>query len=130
MSESAFDWVEARANCTIAVVFEQLAKDAQGDLERHKALNPGPTQSLRFDTCNEDIFYVERYRNHRVVFTKERERICIIRWAYSGDPTPLMVLRVHMGDDGKCRLIDEDQNEWKPWQVRRKALEETLFGST
>ena len=31
---------------------------------------------------------------------------------------------------GKCVLIDEDQKEWKPWQVRRRALEETLFGST
>ena len=31
------------------------------------------------------------------------------------DPTPLMVLRVRLGDDGKCVLIDEDQKEWKPW---------------
>ena len=127
---SGFDWVEARANCTIAAAFEQLAKDAEGDLERHNALNPGPAQSLRFDMCNENNFYVERYRNHRVVFTKERERVRIIRWAYSGDPTPLMLLTVRLGDDGKCRLIDEDQNEWKPWQVRRKALEETLFGAS
>ncbi len=40
-----------------------------------------------------------------------------------------MLLTVSLGDHGKCVLIDEDKKAWKPWQVRRKALEETLFGT-
>ncbi len=45
-----------------------------------------------------------------------------------GEHTPLMALAVRLDDDGKCVLIDEQQNAWKLRQVRRKALEETLFG--
>lgn len=126
---SQFDWVKARSNCTVSAVFEQLGKDVQSDLKRHSVLNPGPAQSLRFDTCSDDTFYVERDRHHRVVFSKERESIGIVRWGYLGEAEPLMVLKVRLGDDGKCVLVDKDQNEWQPWQVRRKALEETFFGS-
>ena len=62
-------------------------------------------------------------------FEKDHSRIRIGRWSHMGDHTPLMVLTVRLNDDGKCVLIDEDQNAWKLWQVRRKALEETLFGT-
>ena len=126
---SAIDWVKARSECTLEKEFDRLATAVQRDLERHNALNPGISQCQRFDACEDNSFYVERPQVHRVVFTRERERIHIVRWAHMGDPTPLMVLRVRLGDDGKCVLIDEDHKEWKPWQVRRKALEETLFGA-
>ncbi len=60
---SDFDWVEARSNCTVnAVVFEQLSKDVQGDLERHNVLNPGMAQCQWFDACADGRFYVERLR--------------------------------------------------------------------
>ena len=110
-------------------LFEQLAKDAQSDLKRHETLNPGLAQYQRFKACSEDIFYVEWPGVHRVVFEKERARIRIGRWAHMGNHAPLMVLTVRLDDDGNCVMIDEDQKAWKPWQVRRKALEETLFGA-
>ena len=65
---SEFDWVEARSNCTVQAVFEQLAKDAQSDLKRHETLNPGLVQYQRFKACSEDIVYVEWPGVHRVVF--------------------------------------------------------------
>ena len=49
------------------------------------------------------------------------------RWAYKGAHTPLMVLKVGLDDDGNCVLFDEEQNALMPWQVRRRALEETFF---
>ena len=126
---SGFDWVEARANCTVQSVFKQLAEDVQGDLDRFIQLLPGLAESREFGECDKDRFFVRHKQSHTVVFEREDSEIRIGRWAYSGPHTPLMVLRVRLGDDGKCVLIDEDQKEWKPWQVRRKALEETLFGS-
>ena len=126
---SSFDWVEARANCTVHAVFKQLAEDVRADLERFTNLHPGPAQSREFDMCGDDRFFVGHRQVHRVVFERGTSEIRIGRWAYMGEHTPIMVLTVRLGDDGKCVLIDEDQKEWKPWQVRRKALEETLFGS-
>ena len=125
---SEFDWVEARSNCTVDKVFAQLAEDVQRDLERHNALNPGLAQCQNFHQCNERRFYVERARTHRVVFDRKDGRIVIVRWAFMGDATPLMALAVRLGDDGSCVLINEEGEAWQPWQVRRKALEETLFG--
>ena len=55
--------------------------------------------------------------------------IHIVRWAYRGAKIPLMVLTVRLDDDGNCVLIDEEQNALMPWQVRRRALEETFFMS-
>lgn len=130
MNNTAFDWVEARANCTIESVFKQLSEDVQGDLKRFINLRPGLAESREFGECDKDRFYVRHKQRHTVVFEISDSKIHIGRWAFMGEHTPLMVLRVGLGDDGKCRLIDEDQNEWKPWQVRRKALEETLFGAS
>ena len=125
---SEFDWVAARSACTLDKEFARLSSAVQDDLERHDALNPGLAQCQRFKPCGEDKFYVERPGVHRIIFEKERGRIRIGRWAHAGEHTPLMALRVRLDDDGECILVDEDQKTWKPWQVRRKALEETFFG--
>lgn len=125
---SEFDWVEARANCTIRAVFKKLAEDVQSDLERFRKLCPGPAESREFGDCGKDRFFVGHKQIHRVVFERDHDEIRIGRWAYSGPHTPLMVLTVSLDDDGKCVLIDEKKKAWKPWQVRRKALEETFFG--
>ncbi len=125
---SEFDWVAARSACTLEKEFERLSAAVQRDLERHNALNPGIAQCQTFATCADGGFFVDRPGVHRVVFEIERERIRIGKWAYMGNHTPLMVLRVELDDDGKCVMIDENENKWKPWQVRRRALEETFFG--
>lgn len=51
------------------------------------------------------------------------------RWLRSGKHTPLMALKVQLDDDGQCVLVDEQDNVWHRWQVRRRSLEETFFGS-
>ena len=122
-----FDWVEARVNCTVATVFKKLAIDVQSDFARYEQLCPGKAQSRKYKNC-EKGFYVEFTHEHRVVFEHDDTQIRIGRWAYRrGDHTPLMVLTVKLDDDGECILVDRDEKAWKPWQVRRKALEATLF---
>lgn len=125
---SDFDWVKARADCTTEVVFKQLAEDARGDLDRFLLIRPGLAESCEFGECDKTRFFVRRKQSNTVVFECRESEIHIVRWAHLGDPTPLMVVTVRLDDKGKCVLIDADGNEWKPWQVRRKALEETLFG--
>ena len=126
---SEFDWVAARSNCTLEKEFFRLSDAVRCDLERHCALNPGISQCQRFHACEGGTFYVERPGVHRVVFEQERGKIRIDRWANTGEHTPLMALTVRLSDDGECVLVDEKQKAWKPWQVRRRALEETFFGS-
>ena len=124
-----FDWVKARSDRTAPAIFKKLAEDAKDDLDRFTRLHPGPAQSREFGKCGEDRFYVGQKQSHRVVFERQESEIHIVRWDYMGDSTPLMVLSVRLDDDGKCVLVDQNQRVWKPWQVRRKALEETLFGN-
>ena len=122
-----FDWVKARSDCTVRAVFKRLAEDVRSDLDRFALLHPGPAQSHEFGECGKDRFFVEHKKVHRVVFEREDSEIRIDRWAYIGDHTPLMVLTVRLDDDGECAMVDEEQNALKPWQVRRKALEDTFF---
>lgn len=124
---SEFDWVKARSDCTVRAVFKKLAEDVKGDIARFANLHPGPAQSHEFGDCGKDRFFVESKQTHRVVFEREDAEIHIVRWAYKGAHTPLMVLKVGLDDDGNCVLIDEEQNALMPWQVRRRALEETFF---
>ena len=126
---SGFDWISARSTCTVSGAFKQLEEDVQTDLSDFAKMNPGSAQSCTFQRCTDDRFCVVRHQNHMVVFEIADSKIRVARWAYLGDETLLMVLTVNLDDDGKCVLIDEDQKAWKFWQVRRKALEETFFGS-
>ena len=103
---SEFDWVAARSACTLEKEFERLSNDVQRDLERHNALNPGIAKCQTFGTWEDGGFYVERTGVPRVVFVKEREHIRIGKWEHMGEHTPLMALKVRMGEDGKCITIE------------------------
>ncbi len=123
-----FDWVEARSKCTLEATFEQLKVDVQKDFDRLAELKPGLSQSCTIGTCSQKIFYVERDKGHRVVFEVGEEAIVIERWDYRGDSVAWSVeLSVRLDDGGNCVLVDQDEKAWWPWQVRRRALEDTLF---
>ena len=126
---SGFDWVKARTECTPERVFESLADAVQQDLERHGKLNPGLAQSQSLKVCNDDLFYVERSGVHRIVFERTKQRIIVKRWSRDGQPTPILSLVVKLGESGDCILIDDEGKALKPWQVRRIALEDTLFNN-
>ncbi len=125
---SEFDWVKARSQCTASEVFKELAEAVQKDFASCRQLHPGPAQSCEFEECSADRFYVGRRHSHRVVYELTDSKITIGRWSCMGEHTPLMALTVRLDDDRKCILTDEQEKRRKPWQVRRKALEETLFG--
>lgn len=126
---SKFDWVQARSDCTVEKVFEMLAEDVQRDLARHNDLNPGLAQSQKFERCGEDKFFVEKSDVHRIIFEKTTKHIRVGKWERHGQHEPMLNLAVRLGEDGKCILIDDEHQTLKPWQVRRIALEETLFGN-
>lgn len=63
-----------------------------------------------------------------VTFALAGDRIKIERTSYRGKVERLMTISVALDRDAKCTLIDEDRASWRPWQIRRMALEETLFG--
>ena len=124
-----FDWVKARSECTVDKVFEQLVNAVQQDLKNFSALHPGPAQCRRFVSCGEERFFIEKTGVHRVVFEKSKSNIQIDLWSAAGKHTHLMRLSVHLDDDGNCALTDEKQRVWSPWQVRRRALEDTFFAT-
>ena len=84
-------------------------------------------QRLKCDRCNKDRFFVRLYGSHEIVFTRQGEDIQIGYAHQSGEKRHLLTVTVGMNDQGECTLHDGDK-ELHSWQVRRIALEETLFG--
>ena len=123
-----FDWVVARSDCTPDKVFETLAGTVSADLEAHAKLNPQLAQSLTFGKCQNGAFYVKRDRVHMVTFALAGERIKIERTSYTGEAERLMTISVSLDPEGQCILTDDAGKAWRPWQVRRQALEATFFG--
>ena len=64
-----------------------------------------------------------------VTFSLVCGRIKIERTGYREGGETLMRIAVQFDEGGECVLVDENENVWPPWQVRRQALEETFFGS-
>ena len=126
-----FDWVTARAECTAENVHHQLDEAVKADLRAHRARNPQLAQSLEYGRCHDGKFFIKRHQVHMVTFALTVDnKIKIERTSYVGDTEVLMTISVSLDKDGECTLIDKDSVAWRPWQVRRIALEQTFFGSS
>lgn len=129
MTESAqqFDWVKARADCSLLRVFNELRLGVEEDI---KAMNsmpplkeyPPPQFGVRANTMG-DYFVVFRTDNAgvRVEFNCERGRIAITK----GESKYGITLTLN--NEGRCRLRVNGGEELEQWQVRRLMLEELFF---
>ncbi len=109
-------------------MFNRLKKEICKDLEILDANHPSRGQRIESVEClKNELFYVELKGQHRVVLEVENETIRFEICFLKGGSEVIMILTVGFDDDGNCVLTDRDGNSWKPCQVRRKVLEETLF---
>ena len=123
-----FDWVAARNNCTAASVFQQLLAAVCLDRKKRLEQNAILEQTLVFNICNENKFFIRKIGSHTVVFERSGETIKVDRVHIAGEERPILRLSVHMNDKGECALFRDNKTELLPWQVRRVALEDTFFG--
>lgn len=122
-----FNWVDARNNCTAANAFENLADGVRADIEMRVRQKPSLEQKIDYRRCDDDNFLVRRYGSHQIEFRRvDEETIKISHSPQSSEARALLTVTVGMNDEGECTLKLGDK-ELKPWQVRRAALEKTLF---
>jgi len=123
---SEFDWVNARAECSIGLIFEQLKTQVQKDIDARQALSKGPPfyYAFRFKVENDTIIaMIEGHRLHEsVTFRLSGNAIEIM----GRDGKLLLTGTATLNNDGECRLkVNGDELEL--WQFRKKALEDLFF---
>lgn len=123
-----FNWVQARNECSLAQVFQQLYNDVIGDVEERKAL-PSRDAQLTFSvTTGKGNFSVVRAINgsipDSVNFVLSRSEII----AQDDRNTFMLKATITLNNEGRCRLKVGD-DELEQWQFRRKALEKLFFAT-
>jgi|ERR1035441_230911 hypothetical protein len=123
-----FDWVKARSECSLAVIFERLKVQLQQDVETRQSLRgPGPFYEYGFKLVIEGrsvavVLEGARALHDSVLFRLTETAIEITdrngQVTLSATPT--------VSDDGECRLKVDGQ-ERELWQVRKLALEPMFF---
>jgi hypothetical protein len=116
-----FDWVKARAACSVEKVFTALQHDVEDDVKVVNAL--GGAQFEVALGCGAD-FTVMRIGvpKQSVAFLLQKDCISV-NLRNTGEE---MQFNVGLNNEGRCQLRWNKQG-FERWQVRRVALEEMFF---
>lgn len=128
--EENFNWVKARAECSVAQMFEMLRLQVGEDVENRnshplklqnctlKMVPSAKSFSVVFD-CDYDA-----YASSSVTFTRTANDIQIRK---ENEKDPFLVATITLNDEGQCKFkVNGEEKE--SWQLRRMALEELFFG--
>lgn len=128
---SEFDWVNARARCSLTQVFEQLRLDIERDVAKRQDLRSKDDflggYSHGFEIAGTpDKFSVSLRGRHfeprSVIFALEEDAISI----EDADKNTAFRMTVTLNDEGRC-VAKVGGQEMEFWQVRAKALEALFF---
>jgi hypothetical protein len=120
-----FDWVTARASCSLGGVFDGLLEGVRHDVATRNK-QAGPVR-LEF-SAEPNLFRVSATKVATGAVTRVEFRLTpqAIEVAAPDGGTPTLSATVILGDDGVCRLKVGD-GELLPWQFRKRALERLMF---
>ena len=119
-----FDWVTARANCSIGDFFERLRNQVKNDVTLRNSSKQEKHYTFNFVDVASDCFSVtvEGQTNRAAVrFDLTADHISIS--AMDGLQYDVSVT---LGGDGECRARIAEQT-YDLWQVRKMALEDLFF---
>jgi hypothetical protein len=121
------NWVDARAECSLAEMFKSLELGVHEDVERRVSLLK-PEEQIMFHA-------VSRARRFSVVcesneFEPRSVDFCSTdkELTVSSGGEIKFTATVSLTNSGRCKLKVND-TELEQWQVRRMALEDLFFGS-
>lgn len=124
---SDFDWVKARADCSLPVVFKQLQLSVQNDVERAKALLAPNSGVMLTVQSQGGRFSVVRSQNRSIPdsvdFVLVRDKIIV----KNDEDAFLAEATLTLDNNGTCKLKVEGV-ELEQWQFRRTVLEKLFFG--
>ena len=136
MDGENFNWVEARAECSVMKVFKRLAFGIKADLDTINRIqgeaardshNP-PDRNLEVNASDARIEITRTIKSqtmNSVEFVREKSSIRVTS-DFSGGPK--FLASPSLSTDGHCVAI-VDGCELELWNVRRKALDELFFGA-
>ena len=123
-----FNWIKARADCSVAQVFKQLELGARNDVEVANEQRKPEEHHVFSVSAEPGRFSVVRgSRSARPVsvdFSLEGEEMV----ACVGNEIKLTAT-ITLNNEGRCMLKVNDE-ELEQWQVRRMALEDLFFGKS
>lgn len=118
-----FDWVKARAACSLSRIFERLFAGVQSDVDSRNAMSQDARDEILFESSRE---------GNRILVTRSGPQVRLVKFhltqnhvAVDGDNGTFHAMP-GLNNPGDCTLM-VDGVELELWQVRRKALESLFF---
>lgn len=135
LNEPDFDWVTARAECTIAGLFALLVSAIQRDVKRMEAIDKTQGVSRRFvvNATETDCRVMRTPGGHQpmeagvVASLASDGRVRVDAIQPNHERRSMFTAAVHLQEDGQCRLAIDDA-PLPVWQVSKRALEDLFFG--
>ena len=125
---SEFNWVDARAACSLARVFQRLRLEIEADVEvRNSKRSANPYYAFSVEATSGSIlvkFNGKAIPSSSVMLKLGEKAISV----HDGHNQLLIEATLTLSDAGQCRLKVNDQ-EKEFWQFRRMALEKLFFES-
>lgn len=123
-----FDWVIARADCSLTAIFERLKIQIEEDVDRRNSLRgTRPPFMYGFRVVNEGNVVAVILEGQIVPARSITFRLGDNSIEVSDSTGKIHLTAVPtLSDDGKCRLR-VNGTERELWQLRKAALEELLF---
>lgn len=125
-----FDWVTARAECSLAHLFTLLTELMDSDVKNMQTRAPKGTQ-FTFERLNDVKVVIAKlsgaggvHQSSNVVITLTPSSIAISSTG-SARPTAFLA-KPSFHANGRCRL-EVDGRPFELWQVSRMALEDLFF---
>jgi hypothetical protein len=128
-----FNWVHARAHCSLEGVFHILHEIVDSDVKDVNALKrQGVTFRLNTDATRKIIVARDRdlggvIESTGIVFELFPDKITIAHKQGALIDKSLFSAVPSLNEDGEC-LMEVNGKSLKLWQVSRKALENLFFG--
>jgi hypothetical protein len=121
-----FNWIKARADCSLAQVFKQLELGARNDVDTANAQRMAEDRHKFSISASAGRFSVTRESSRAlplsVDFSLEGNEIVVC----AGNEI-ILKATITLNNEGRCMLKVGDE-ELEQWHVRRMALENFFFG--
>ena len=119
-----FDWVTARHDCSLGLMFMRLHKGAEKDVAIRNQLRNGEPHKWVVEMREKNfIVYRESNLGFKAIEFDLTETNIVIR---DHEGQGRFVATITLNDLGECMLL-VDGKQFYEWQVRKRALETLLF---
>jgi len=122
---SDFDWVKARAECSLVAAFIRLEKSCQKDVDAANGLFKPRKFGLLTHDPNSFSVYEDVQPQRHLTFKLSKSQIAVVK-RRDGREDEQFSATLTINKDKQCRFL-VGSDELEEWQFRKKALEPLFF---